>query len=313
MNLLISGGCGYIGTPLTQTLLALGHDVTVIDAQLYGCSLVPHPHLSLRTQDLRRIEQIDLAGFDAVVHLANISDATVADADPEFTWETNANATTMLVEAAINAGVPHFIHSSAAAVYGDTLDQPRDEASPIVVDSLLTRSLVFAERLLQSYHHDLRVDVIRPGCVCGVSPRMRLDLPVNLYAMQALTRGRITVVGPEQSQSHTHLRDVIRLCVSLLERDGIPAGLYNAAFESCTNLELAVRVATQIPTDIEVMPAFDPRSAVLDSSRLSHFGFKPTYTLDDAIWEIAAEYRMGRLRDEERFYNTASGLLRAVA
>ena len=313
MNLLVTGGCGYIGAPLTQTLLALGHQVTVIDAGYYGCCLAPHPQLTLRVQDLRLIEDFDLGGFDAVLHLANIADENVADSDPESAWETNAAATTYLVESAINAGVSHFIYSSAAAVYGDTQDQPRTEASPIVTDSVLTRSLVFAERLLQSYHRDLRVDVIRPGYVCGVSPRMRLDLPVNLYAMQALTRGRITVEGPEQTFSHTHLRDVVRLCVSLLERDGIPAGLYNAAFESCTHLDLALKVAAQIPADLEVVPAFRPRSAVLDSTRLGRFGFKPTYSIDDAIWEIAAEFRMGRLRDEERFYNTASVSLHAVA
>ena len=313
MNLLVTGGCGYIGAPLTQTLLALGHHVTVLDIGYYGCSLTPHPHLTLRLQDLRRIEDFDLGGVDAVLHLATIAETTVAEADPELTWETNAAATTFLVESAINAGVPHFIHCSAAAIYGDTQHQPRAENAPIVADSVLVRSLLFAERLLQSYHRDLRVDVIRPGYVCGVSPRMRLDLPVNLYAMQALTRGRISVEGPEQSFSHTHLRDVIRLCVCLLERDRIPAGLYNAAFESCTNLDLALRVAAQIPADIEILPAPNPRSAMLDSGRLQHFGFRPTYSLDDAIWEIAAEYRMGRLRDEERFYNTADAALHVAA
>ena len=67
MNLLVTGGCGYIGAPLTQTLLALGHQVTVIDAGYYGCCLAPHPQLTLRVQDLRLIEDFDLGGFEAVL------------------------------------------------------------------------------------------------------------------------------------------------------------------------------------------------------------------------------------------------------
>ncbi len=302
MNLFVTGGCGYLGAPLTQTLLALGHEVTVIDAGFHGCNLPPHPNLTLRLADLRDLTTLDLAEFDAVIHLASIADPDTAALNPDLVWETNVGATTFLVEHAINAGVPHFIHCSAAAVYGNTLDRPRTEADPVVIDGPLTQSLVHAERLLQSYHRDLRVDIVRPGFVCGVSPRMRLDLPVNLYAMQALTRGRITVNGATETATHTHLRDLIRLFTTLLDRH-LPAGLFNAGFETCTHLDLALRVAAQIPADLEVVQSENPQAAQLDSSRLTHFGFKPTYNLDDAIWEIAAEYRMGRLREQENHYN----------
>ena len=170
------------------------------------------------------------------------------------------------------------------------------------------RAIAHAERLLLGYRDELRVDIVRPGYVCGVSPRMRLDLPLNLYAMQALTRGRITVDGATVTAPHTHLRDLIRLFTTLLERSSLPAGVHDAGFETCTHLDLALRVAAQIPADIELAADATayPFSSDNDSDVLTGHGFLPTYTLDDAIWEIAAEYRMGRLRDEERYYNAGA-------
>ncbi|WP_221029987.1 NAD-dependent epimerase/dehydratase family protein [Actomonas aquatica] len=303
MNLLVTGGCGYIGAPLTQTLLALGHDVTVIDAQWHGCNLPIHPRLNLSLDPLPDLQRIDLASIDAIVHLAGIADPATAATNPELVWSTNVANTTLLLEAAINAGVKHFVHCSAAAIYGNTLEGARTEADLIQTPDLLSKSLLFAERLVQGYRHDLRVDVVRPGLVCGVSPRMRLDLPVNLFTMQALTRGRITVEDPTGSASHTHLRDLVRLFVALLERETLPAGLYNAGFETVNHLDLALRVAHQIPCDLEVAHHGASNASNLDSSRLQKLGFQPTYKIDDAIWEIAAEHRMGRLSDREAFYN----------
>ncbi len=314
MNLLVTGGCGYIGTPLTQTLLALGHQVTVIDANWHGCHLTTQPQLSLRLARIQQLESYELEGYDAIIHLAGLADSGEALKQPNLVWATNVEATTLLVERAINAGVPHFIHCSDAAVFGGSaVDQARTEADPVHCDSVLAKSLVHAERLLQSYRHDLRVDIVRAGAVCGVSPRMRLDLPVNLFAMQALTRGRITVNEAGQSTSHVHLRDLIRLFVTLLDGQSLPAGLVHAGFETCNQLELALRVAAQISCDVEIGSHCAGTSVQLDSSRLRGLGFQPTYSIDDAIWEIAAEYRMGRLRDNERCYNTRFRSIAALA
>lgn len=305
MNLLVTGGCGYIGTPLTQTLLALGHQVTVVDAQWHGCHLPFHPQLSLHLGRLQQLEAPELSAFDAIIHLAGIADAGGASSRPDLVWATNVEATTWLVENAINAGVPHFIHCSDAAVFGGAVsDHARTESDPVHCDGVLAKSLVHAERLLQGYRHDLRVDIVRAGAVCGFSPRMRLDLPVNLFAMQALTRGRITVNGAGQSTSHVHLRDLIRLFVTLLDGQSLPAGLVHAGFETCNQLDLALRIAAQISCDLEVDALASEGLVPLDSSHLRGLGFQPTYSIDDAIWEIAAEYRMGRLRDSEHAYNT---------
>jgi len=119
MALLVTGGCGYIGTRLTEALLArTDHDVTVLDTTWFGNYLQPHPRLTVRIGDIRQLEGLDLTRFDTVFHLAGIANDPSADLDPYRSWEVNVLATMRLVDRAARQGVSQFIFPSSGAVYG---------------------------------------------------------------------------------------------------------------------------------------------------------------------------------------------------
>ena len=118
MKILLTGGCGYIGTSLTRELLAQGHAVKVVDIQWFGNYVEPHPNLTIVQDDIRNASSWDLGGFDVVMHLANVANDPCSDLNSKLNWEVNALASMFLVERAIKDGVPQFIFASSGSVYG---------------------------------------------------------------------------------------------------------------------------------------------------------------------------------------------------
>ena len=143
---------------------------------------------------------------------------------------------------------------------------------------------------------------MRPATVCGYSPRMRLDVAVNLLTMQALAKGKITVFGGDQTRPNIHIDDITDLYVFLLSHPEV-TGVYNAGFENISILDIAHLVTKQVPVDISVTASSDPRSYRVNSDKLLATGFKPKKTVEDAISEIVEKFRSGVLKDEDHFYN----------
>ena len=158
------------------------------------------------------------------------------------------------------------------------------------------------ERALLSYSGEMIVQIVRPATVCGWSPRMRLDVSVNLLTMQALIRHRITVFGGSQIRPNIHIDDITDVYLHMLDHPE-HAGIYNAGFENLSIREIAERVAARIPSDIVTSPSNDPRSYRMNSDKLLATGFRPCKVVDDAIDEIAERYRAGELKEEDRWYN----------
>lgn len=303
MHILLTGGCGYVGTPLTLSLLAQGHQVTVVDLQWFGNHLPAHPRLTVIREDVRNADRLPLAGTDVVMHLANIANDPCSDLDSKLNWEVNALATMLLVERAIAHRVPQFIFASSGSVYG-VKDEPEvTEELPLVPISDYNKTKMISERVLLSYADRICVNIIRPATVCGLSPRMRLDLSVNLLTMQAVSRGRITVFGGDQTRPNIHLQDMIRVYHHFLTHGRRLPGIFNAGFENISILEIAERVRRHAPAELVVTPSNDPRSYRLSSRKLVATGFTPLHTVEDAIREVIAAQREGRLRDDETCYN----------
>lgn len=162
---------------------------------------------------------------------------------------------------------------------------------------------MISERVLLSYADQISVHIIRPATICGFSPRMRLDLSVNMLAMQALTNGQITVFGGDQTRPNIHLKDMIRVYHHFLGKGAQMPGIYNAGFENISILEIARRVARKVPAEIVVSDSNDPRSYRLSSKKLLSTGFTPKYNVDDAIEEIIESFRAGTLKMEDRWFN----------
>jgi nucleoside-diphosphate-sugar epimerase len=302
MKLLVTGGCGYVGTRLVQSLLAEGHEVRVVDLQWFGNFLSPHPKLEIHTIDIRDADRVPMEGCDAVLHLANVANDPCADLDSKLNWEVNALATKFLVEKAIACGVRQFLYASSGSVYG-VKDEPEvTEDLSLVPISDYNKTKMISERVLLSYSGDIAVQILRPATVCGYSPRMRLDLSVNILTMLALRDGKITVFGGDQTRPNIHLRDMVRVYHHFLARPDL-TGIYNAGFENLSILEIAELVRLHIAAEIVVTPSNDPRSYRLSSRKLLDTGFRPEAGVLDAILEIKALWEQGSLRDEAHFYN----------
>ena len=302
MRILVTGGCGFKGTVLVPKFLARGDDVTVVDTQWFGNFLQPHPRLRVLKADIRDIDTIPMEGVNAIIHLASVANDPCGDLDPKLTWEISALASMRLADKAVRHAVRHFIYASSGSVYGIKEEEQVTEDLELKPISEYNKTKMVAERVLLSYSDKMVVQIIRPATVCGYSPRMRLDVSVNMLTMQALGRGRITVFGGRQVRPNIHIDDIIDVYLFMLDHPE-HAGVFNAGFENLSIIEIAERVADQVDAEIVVTESNDPRSYRVNSDKLLATGFRPRKTVDDAIREIIQKQRSGELKDEPRFYN----------
>ena len=302
-HILVTGGCGFVGTALTQQLLDDGCRVSVLDAMWFGNFLPLHENLTVTRGDIRNADDIQMQGVDVVIHLANVANDPCSDLNPKLSWEVNALATMGLVERAIACGVPQFIYASSGSVYG-VKDEPEvTEELQLVPISDYNKTKMVSERVLMSYADRIAVQIIRPATVCGVSPRMRLDLSVNMLTMQALTRGVITVFGGDQTRPNITIMDMVRVYQHFIGLGDSVTGVYNAGFENITIMDIAKMVTEMVPAEIVVSASNDPRSYRQNSDKLLATGFTPAYRVQDAIERVIIAYHAGEIEDSERCYN----------
>jgi len=302
MRILVTGACGYKGTVLVPKLLNAGHEVIAIDTMWFGNYLKPDENLTIRRGDVRDTDKIGLDGVDAIVHLSSIANDPCGDLDPKLTWEVSALATMQLADKAVRKGVRRFVYASSGSVYGVKEEAQVTEDLELKPISEYNKTKMVAERALLSYSGEMVVQIIRPATVCGFSPRMRLDVSVNLLTMQALTKEHITVFGGNQIRPNIHIDDITDVYLFMLDHPQYQ-GIYNAGFENISIMDIARRVTEHAPARITVTESNDPRSYRVNSDKLLATGFRPKKTVDDAIREIVHKYRSGELKDEDRFYN----------
>lgn len=302
-NILVTGGCGYVGTQLTQSLLKAGHTVTVFDVQWFGNFLKPHPNLEIIQGDIRNIDAIPMTGIETILHLANIANDPCSDLDSKLNWEVNVLATMQLVERAIAHGVTQFIYASSGSVYGLKEEEEVTEELTLVPISDYNKTKMISERVLLSYADQITVQCIRPATVCGYSPRLRLDLSVNILTHLALKNGVITVFGGDQTRPNIHIQDMVRVYHHFLALGAEAPGIYNAGFENISIMDIARQVTEFIPAEIKVSESNDPRSYRLCSKKLLATGFEPQYTITDAIRELKQLWEAGAFRDSALNYN----------
>ncbi len=306
MHVLLTGGCGYIGSVLAPKLLDKGFKVTVLDIMWFGNFLPQHKNLNLIRGDVRNIDNVSTDGVDAVIHLANVANDPCGDLNSKLSWEVNALATMKLAEWAIHNHAKQFVYASSGSVYGVKDDPEVTEDLSLVPISDYNKTKMISERVLLSYKDQITVQCIRPATVCGFSPRMRLDLSVNMLTMQALANKRITVFGGDQTRPNIHVQDITDLILFFLEKGEAVTGIYNAGFENISIMDIAKRVTELVPSEIVVTPSNDPRSYRLNADKLLATGFKPKYSVSYAMQEIIEAFQSGKLKDEDGCYNIRS-------
>ncbi len=303
MHILITGGCGYTGTVLTEKLLELGHKVTVVDTQWFGNYLKPNKKLKMIKSDIRNSDKIPLKGVNTIVHLANIANDPSVDLKPQLSWEVNVLATQTLIQRAIKNKVKHFLFASSGSVYGIKKEKKVTEKLSLIPISTYNKTKMIAERIIKSYEKKIKFHCIRPATVCGYSKRMRLDVTVNMFAYQALTKRVIKVFGGSQIRPNIHIQDLINIYLHFINNPNIKSGCYNAGFENLKLIDIAKTVSKLIPSKIKILKNIDKRSYRQFSGKLLSTGFKRKFTINDAIVELKEKYNSGILKSNTKCYS----------
>jgi len=303
MRILVTGGCGYVGSILVPRLASQGHEITVVDAQWFGNFLPAIGNVRVITKYFSEITSEDLSGIESIIHLANVANDPSVELNPVLSWEVNVLHTTQLLNLCRKSkSIKSFIYASSGSVYGVKEEERVTEDLDLVPISAYNKTKMSAERVCLSYSEDFDVYCIRPATVCGVSPRMRFDVVVNMFVMHAFRDKKISVFGGDQVRPNIHIQDMSRVYEHFLNNPGLASGCYNAGFENISVLSIAETVAKKFGVEIEIKPSNDPRSYRQDSSKLIATGYSQTKTVANAIDEIASALQSGIVKDNNRWY-----------
>jgi len=319
-HILITGGAGYVGTALTQRLIDRGHHVLVYDALFYGCDLISHPRMRLVEGDIRDTARLAdaLWGIEKVIHLACISNDPSFELDEALSKTINFDCFEPMVRAAKERGVRRFIYASSSSVYGVSEAPDVTEEHPLLPLTLYSKFKGMCEEELDRHRgDDFETVTIRPATVCGYSPRMRLDLSVNILTNHAINNRRITVFGGEQRRPNLHIEDMLDVYELLLDADAkkVSGEIFNVGAQnlSIRDIALTVRqiVSQEFPElgEIEIVttPTNDLRSYHVNSDRIFRMlGYRPNRTVADAVRDLCNAFRAGRIPGsltDARYFN----------
>lgn len=256
MRLLVTGHHGYLGSIMVPMLHDAGYDVVGLDTYFYrGCDFGDHSAGDVaRVDDIRDVEERALAGFDAVVHLAALSNDPTGDLNPRLTSEINLEATMRLARAAKEAGVARFVFASSCSMYGAGGEEAVDEDAPLRPLTPYAETKVRAEEALRELADGGFAPVfMRNATVFGVSPRLRLDVVLNNLVAWAHTTGRIRLLSDGSPwRPLVHVSDVARAAIALLEApiEAVRNEAYNigATGENHRIRDLAELVRERLPS-----------------------------------------------------------------
>ncbi len=304
MKILITGGCGYVGSNLIPSLLKDGHSIINIDTQWFGNYLSKHKNLKNLKMNLSEINKLKIKKIDSVIHLASIANDPMAELDKNLSWETSALNTFKLLNFMKKVKAKRIIYASSGSVYGISKKPNVTESTDLKPISLYNKVKMITERVLISFNKEFEIFIIRPATVCGYSPRMRLDVTVNALTFSALSKRKIKVFGGKQVRPNIHIDDMCSLYKFFLKLNKKYSGIYNAGFENKSILNIANIVKNKIPSKIKIYKdKSDPRSYRLNSSKLIRTGFKPQKTIEDAIIELKKNYKNKKLVNKSNYHS----------
>src|SRR3990167_8188900 len=311
MNILIPGGCGYIGAWLIPHLLADGHKVTVYDTQWFGHGHLPdNGSLTVIVDDVREPDY-PKEDFDAVIYLASISSDEMCQRNPQLAHAVNELAPMAWATLARLRGVSRFIYASSVAVYGVS---DANETSPVAPTTIYAKGKVAAERSILNDSAFPDAIIVRSASVCGYSPHQRFDLTVNKMVHDAVRKGVITVNGGDQKRSHIHIKDICDFYKLLLKApvNMIAGQIFNAVAENQAVVDTAWIVEDEIKCPVKIKERTDNRSYTVDGSKaLDVLGFAPKRRVVDAVRDLKMHFDGGEWKDSFTnpvYMNIADGL-----
>ena len=310
-RILVTGGCGYVGSILVPKL-AKKYPVTVLDSMFFGNHLPPWENVNITEGDIRDTELVRslLSEATDVIHLASIANDPSSDLDPAITYAINRDAVAQMVSAANECGVRRFINASSSSVYGVKEEKSVTEELSLEPLTLYARLKAETDEIIASAASDEFTTVsIRSATVCGVSPRMRFDVIVNIMAKAAVVDGVITVFGGDQHRPNIHIDDITNLYALLVDipAERINGKIFNFGATNHTVKEIAEMVRAETGATVKIdTNVNDNRSYRISSQKIKQeLGFEPKKTIRQAIKDIKQAFASGGFPepDSKIYYN----------
>ena len=305
MKIGITGGAGYVGCLLAKEL-SKDHEVSVLDLFIYGENVLSD-NIKKVKGDIRNTEDLEkIMDVDVLFHLACISNDPSFELDPQLGRSINLDAFDTILSSLEKSDVKKFIYASSSSVYGiSDLPQVTEDTPKTPLTDYSKFKLECEEKLLQ-WDNTKNTDwsILRPATVCGYSPRLRLDLVVNILTINALVNGKIKVFGGKQIRSNIHIDDMVNAYLTIMNSSVSNGQIYNVGCENHPVMEIANLVKHVVEEklnksiEIEFIASDDNRSYHINSDKIKNeLGFIFKKSIYNAIEDIIDAYEAGKIVD----------------